>query len=291
MNMLNTLTGIFITVLLQDGDVLKQRIQERLSSVRGTFAVAFHNLDTGREVLFNEREMFHAASTMKTPVMIELFRQARRGTLNLDDPVLVENEFKSIVDGSSYSMDLAEDSDDSVYQLIGQKVTLRFLIYEMITVSSNLAANIAIQIADPKKVTETMRSLGADSIEVLRGVEDLKAFEAGLNNRTTARDLMMIFKALAEANSVEESDRQAMIGILSDQKFNDLIPAGLPPKTRVAHKTGSISGVQHDSGIVFLPDGKRYILVVLSKDLQDAKEGKKAIADVSRIIYDSVMGR
>jgi beta-lactamase class A len=126
---------------------------------------------------------------------------------------------------------------------------------------------------------------------VLRGVEDLKAFDAGLNNRTTAHDLMMIFAALAGGTSIHEADRAAMLEILFQQKFRDVIPAGLPDSVRVAHKTGSITGVRHDSGIVFLADGRRYILVLLSKDLKDGEDGRKALADVSRIIYESMAGR
>ncbi|HEX9614260.1 MAG TPA: serine hydrolase [Bacteroidota bacterium] len=288
--MTTLIAGLIISMLFE-GDPVKEQILERLSHGDGTYAVAFHDIDSGREILINEREMFHAASTMKTPVMIELFRKARQGKLNLDDSIVVKNEFLSLVDGSPYSMDLGEDSDDSVYSLVGTNVTLRFLIYQMITVSSNLATNILIQMADPKAVTQTMRSLGADSIQVLRGVEDQKAFEAGLNNSTTAHDLLMIFKALAEGPSVNEADREAMIGILSEQKFRDVIPAGLPSGTRVAHKTGSITGVRHDSGIVFLPDGRRYVVVFLSKNLRNEQEGKKALADVSRIIYESVAGK
>lgn len=254
-------------------------------------AVAFHDLSTGAQILINEREMFHAASTMKTPVMIELFRQADKRERRLGDSILVKNSFSSIVDGSPYSMDLTDDSDDSVYELIGKRVTVRDLIYQMITVSSNLATNILIEIADARNVTGAMRLLGADSIQVLRGVEDLKAFDAGLNNRTTAHDLMMIFKALADGSAASASSCKEMLDILGDQKFRDMIPGELPPDTRVAHKTGSITGVQHDGGVVFLPDGRKYVLVILSKDLKDREQGVRAIAEISRMIYDNVMGR
>lgn len=280
-----------LSVLLLQEDSLRDRIVRRMASVEGTMAVAFHNLATGGQILINEREMFHAASTMKTPVMIELFRQADTGGMRLSDSIVVKNSFSSIVDGSWYSMNLNDDSDDSLYGMIGQRMTLHGLIYQMITVSSNLAANILIEVADARRVTQSMRTLGADSIQVLRGVEDLKAFEAGMNNRTTAYDLMLMFKALADGKAASSSACLEMLDILDDQKFRDLIPAQLPPDTRVAHKTGSISGVEHDGGVVFLPDGRKYILVILSKDLKDRERGKKAIADISRMIYDNVTGR
>ncbi|MEX2116128.1 MAG: serine hydrolase [Bacteroidota bacterium] len=287
---MKTFILMLLSIFSPENDTLRDRIAARIASVDGIMAVAFHDLMTGKQLLINEREMFHAASTMKTPVMIELFRQADKGIVRLDDSLLVKNSFSSIVDGSPYSMDLGDDSDDSMYGMIGKRMTLRELVYQMITVSSNLATNILIEVADAKKVTRTMRAFGADSIEVLRGVEDLKAFEAGLNNRTNAYDLMLIFKALAEGSIASAHGCEAMIDILDDQKFRDLIPSQLPLDVRVVHKTGSISGVEHDSGIVFLPDGRRYVLVILSKNLNDRDQGKKAIADISRMFYDHVTG-
>lgn len=279
-----------LPALFSQEDSLREKIVGRITSAEGTIAVAFHDLSTGAQILINEREMFHAASTMKTPVMIELFRRAGSGGLQLNDSILVRNSFKSIVDGSSYSMDLKDDSDDSMYGMIGKRMTLRALIYQMITVSSNLASNILIEIAGAQNVTRTMRSMGADSIQILRGVEDLKAFDAGLNNRTNAYDLMVMFKALAEGTAAENSACVEMLDILADQKFRDMIPAQLPLDTRVAHKTGSITGVEHDGGVIFLPDGRKYVLVVLSKDLKDRVEGKKVIAEISRMIYNNATG-
>jgi beta-lactamase class A len=80
-----------------------------------------------------------------------------------------------------------------------------------------------------------------------------------------------------------------MIKILLDQKFNEIIPAQLPKEVKVAHKTGSVSSVRHDCGIIMLPDGSQYVLVLLSKNLKDEEQGIKAMADVSRIVYDYVI--
>lgn len=239
--------------------------------------------------MINDKEMFHAASTMKTPVMIEVFRQAREGRFSLGDSLEVRNEFKSIVDGSPYELDLKDDSDDSMYKKIGQKVPIRELLHQMITVSSNLATNLLMGLVGAESVTNTMRSLGASDIEVLRGVEDGKAFERGMNNRTNAFDLLIVMKAIAQGRAVDSSSSKEMVGILLDQKFRDIIPADLPSDVRVAHKTGSITGVEHDSGIVFLPDGRAYVLVLLSKNLKNPEQGKRGLALVSKRIYDYVV--
>jgi beta-lactamase class A len=257
--------------------------------VQGIFAVAFESLDGKAHLFLNEKMMFHAASTMKTPVMIEVFKQSREGRFSLDDILVVRNEFKSIVDGSSFQLDLKDDSDDSMYKKLGAKASIRELLRQMITVSSNLATNLLMDLAEARNVTATMRSLGASDIEVLRGVEDGKAFEKGLNNRTTAFDLLLIMKAISAGKAVDTAASQEMLEILLKQKFNELIPSLLPADVRVAHKTGNITGVEHDSGIVLLPDGRRYVLVILSKELKDVEAGKKAIALISKRIFDFMM--
>ena len=269
---------------------IKNKIDSIFKSLEGDFAVVFKSLDLKGESLFiNERMIFHAASTMKTPVMIEVFKQAVENKLNLDDSIEIKNEFKSIVDGSSYSLDLADDSGEELYSFIGKKKTIRDLVFDMITVSSNLATNILIELVGAKNVTKTMRSIGANDIKVLRGVEDSKAFQLGLNNVVTAYDLMLIYTNLAENKFVSESLTDDMIGILLQQKHRSRIPAKLPPEVKVAHKTGSITGVGHDSGIIFLPDGRKYVLVLLSKNVKHEKAVIEAQAEVSKIIYDYVV--
>jgi len=228
-------------------DKLKAEVEAKFASVEGDFALAFKNLsDTSQFLLINANENFHAASTMKTPVMIEIFKQAQAKKFGLDDSLLVENQFTSIIDGSVYSMNITDDSGENLYEFIGGYKSVRQLVYDMITVSSNLATNILIQKVGAENVTETMRDLGAMQIEVKRGVEDTKAFEKGINNTVTAFDLMLIFEKLALPGTFDEVSRNEMIEILCAQKFNDLIPVKLPKGLRIAHKTGSITGVQHD---------------------------------------------
>jgi len=267
---------------------LRQQIIDTLEKQKGTFTIAFKDLSTGKELLINEQENFHAASTMKTPVMIEVFKQVAEGKLSLDDSVLIKNEFKSIVDSSVYSLDSADDSESEIYRHIGEKRTIYDLMYQMIIASSNLSTNLIIDLVDAKKVTQTMREMGAKKINILRGVEDEKAYQEGLNNTTTAYDLMLIFEKIAEGKAVNKKSSDAMIKILLNQEHNSIIPAELPKDVKVAHKTGSITGVHHDSGIVFLPNGRKYVLVLLSKNLEDDNAAVKAMADVSKMIYDFV---
>lgn len=267
---------------------LDRQIRHEFEQEAGTFALAFKDLSTGEELLINARDSFHAASTMKTPVLIELYKQAEAGVFDLSDSILVKNEFFSIVDSSIYNLSVGDDSESELYTRVGAKRTIADLAYDMIIVSSNLATNILIGLVDARKVTQTMRELGAPEIQVLRGVEDIKAYEQGLSNSTTAYDLMVIYEKLALGEAVNPEASEEMIDILFDQKFNEIIPARLPEEVKIAHKTGSITGVHHDSGIVFLPDGRKYVLVLLSKELGDFDSGTERMAKVSEMVYEYV---
>lgn len=263
---------------------LRKNISQLISKTEGSFGVAFKNLENGDTLFINKHEYFHAASTMKTPVMLEVFRQIEKKKFKLSDSILVKNEFKSILDNSIFSLSLGDDSDDILYKKLGQKVVLHDLIYDMITVSSNLATNILIDLVDAKNVMKNLQNLGIKENLVLRGVEDKKAFEAGLNNRTTPFGLLQVFEHIA----TNQMKNKVMMDILFAQKFNEIIPAKLPKNTKVAHKTGSITGVQHDSGIVFLPDGRKYILILLSKNLKNTEEGVKTLSEISKVIFEHV---
>ncbi len=268
-------------------ETLKTTIESQISNIDGDVAVAFLDLsDEKNHVFINVDEKFHAASTMKVPVMIELYKQQSEGKLNLNDSILLKNEFKSIVDGSLYKMDIGDDSDDVIYSKIGSMQKMYDLMYSMITVSSNLATNVLIELVDAKKTTATMRTLGAAKIEVLRGVEDQKAYDLGLSNSTTANDLLAIMKAIANGTAGTKEDCEAMLTILKAQKWNDMIPKYLPKEITVAHKTGSITGVHHDAAIVYAPNGKTYVLVLLSKNLKDFKKGTDQLAQISKSVYD-----
>ena len=261
------------------------------ASAAEVVGVAIYDLDTRQTLLINERVSMHAASTMKLPVMMETFRQIEEKKLSLSEPIEVKNKFFSIVDGSEYRLNQADDSDEEIYRRIGQKMPLLELVEHMITRSSNLATNLLIERVTPEKVMKLMAELGANDIRVLRGVEDQKAFDAGRNNTTTAYDLMLLLKLIAENKFTNKRACEKMVGILSAQHFNEGIPAGLPAGTRVAHKTGDITKHNHDAGIVYPPNGKPYIIVVLTKGIADHKRSSKLIADISRLVYQAVTGR
>ena len=267
---------------------LEIKVRELLESQNGTFAIAFKNLEDGNEILINEDEIFHAASTMKTPVMIEVYRKKMIGEISLDDSIFVKNEFESIVDKSTFQLSDFDDSDKNTYDKIGRYISLRELVFDMITISSNFATNLVIKYIGAENINNTMNNIGAKNINVLRGVEDIKAFEKGLNNTTSARDLLVIYEKLANGKVLNRDLSNEMVEILKNQKYDDIIPKYLPKEIEVAHKDGWINGVRHDSGIVFLENGVSYVLILLSKNLDNELEGADMLAKVSLEIYNHI---
>ena len=270
---------------------LREDILAVYDTVDGDFAVGFRDLSTGDTLFIQGDSSYHAASTMKTPVMVEAFRQAAAGKFKMTDSIVLRNEFRSIVDSSLFSLNAADDSDTITYHHLGEKRAIYDLIYDMIIVSSNFATNLVIDIVGAKQVEAMLREIGTKNIHVLRGVEDTKAFRAGLNNTTTARDQVILYEQIANNTIADSVACAEMMKILLDQRFTDILPARLPAGVRVAHKSGSISGVQHDGGIIILPDGRRYILILLSDHLTDAGKGIAAMAKVSELVYNFVTAR
>lgn len=272
-------------------DALRERIQRRIAAEPGDsleVSVALRDLASGDSLLIDAHVEMHAASTMKVPVMLELFRRAEAGELALDDAIPVKNRFTSIADGSPYSLSASDDSDAELYERVGQRITIRELMERMITRSSNLATNLLIELADPERIRSTLAGIGASEMRVLRGVEDTPAFRRGMNNATTAYGLMKVLEGVARGELVSEASSQEMLRILEGQEFQEMIPAGLPPGTRVGNKTGWITGIHHDGAIVY-PEGRApYVLVVLTRGYRDTEAANRVAADVSRLVWEEM---
>lgn len=291
--------GLVLFTAFQRAQAAEPETVERLREVirqsgAEVVGLAVEDLETGRRILIDERLNLHAASTMKVPVMMEIFRRAGRGEISLNDRIRVKDRFSSIVDGSEYRLTAESDSDQEIYQQIGKEMTVRQLVERMITISSNLATNILIDLVRPESIRSLTRSLGALDIQVRRGVEDSKAFQAGLNNTTTALDLMILLKALADCPTSQLKGCSEMIDILAAQKFNNGIPAGLPPGIRIAHKTGEITRHNHDAAIVYPApvsgrSRKPYVIVVLTKGITDEKRSSRLIAELAAIVHASLV--
>ncbi len=268
---------------------LQDKIETVISEYpNATVAVAIRDASTQTTLDILPDRPFHAASTMKVPVQIEAWRRVRDTGLSLDSTLEVKNSFRSIVDGTPYRIE--EDSDDAIYERLGERMTISDLIYQMITVSSNLATNLLIDFLGAEPVQETVNSLGAPGMQVLRGVEDLKAFELGLSNSTTARALATLLEAIHQGKAVSPAADSNMVEVLLDQAFNEMIPAGLPSDVLVAHKTGQITRIHHDAAIIYPPNSPPYVLIILIEGLEDDAESAALGAGIARTTHAELRG-
>jgi beta-lactamase class A len=291
----STLLGLsFATTAVAQGSgtgALAAAIRERIGRVPGAeVAVSYRNLGTGDSLDLGADVEFHAASTMKIPVMLEVLRSVEAGRLGLDQGILLVNRLHSIVVGSTYSLDAGEDRDSLVYSLVGQRVPVRELMERMIVRSSNLATNALVALVGADRANATAHGLGATHIRVLRGVEDIKAYDAGLNNTTTSADLAVLLEKIERREALGAASAQLMKEILLRQELNGEIPAGLPPGTPVAHKTGSITATLHDAAIVYPRNRKPYVLVVLTRNIPRQETARQLIADISRLTWNQATG-
>jgi beta-lactamase class A len=219
--------------------------------------------------------------------MMELFRRAHVGDLSLDSMLSIKNSFASFADGEPFSLNEKDDAETTLYHRIGEGETLREINRLMIVRSSNLATNMLLEVLGAAQITSFMHEIGATGLEVRRGPEDDRAFTLGMNNVATARGLMHIFRLLAEGRVVSPEASAEMVEVLLGQEFIEGIPAGLPSGSRVAHKTGWINRHYHDVGIVFLSDRAPWVLAILTKGLDEATDGPRLVAAISRLVEGS----
>jgi len=269
----------------QQSAALGAALEARIARDTAAVAVAYYDPVTRDTLLINGLKRYHAASTMKVPVLIELARRIDAEQLSWTRMIPVRNSFRSLADGSPFVLDLTDDSDSTLYQEIGYDQPVERLARLMIVRSSNLATNILLERLEPSRVNATAHALGADSIQVLRGVEDGKAFAQGLNNTTTARDLALLLDAIAGGRAASRRQTARMVDFLLGQEFNEGIPAGVPAGVRVAHKTGEITAISHDAAIIYPPGRGPYVLVVLTKGYAAPREAYRLMADLSGLVY------
>ena len=252
-------------------------------------AVALHDFESGFELHYNADRWFHAASTIKVPILLGVFAAIDRGDLLPHSRVHVRNRFLSVVEDIPFRVESGRDANSAVHNAIGKMMRVDELAYHMITTSSNLATNLVLGVIGPQSVNETLRQLHLDEgIDLKRGVEDELAFEKGINNMVTANGLLKILVMLAQGKAFSPALSRRMMDILHGQEFNQGIPARLPKGARVAHKTGEISTVAHDAGVVYLPKRKPYALVILTEWDPTTSGRSRTIAGISHTIYEAL---
>ena len=271
---------------------LRTRIESQAVGGPGIHSVAFRDFQTDESIFIHADDRTHAASLMKLPVMMAAFELAGRGELDLAQPVLVRDVFRSIVGGEPFTVPIEPTSP--LYPRKGQRMPLLDLIGAMITRSDNTATNLVIELTGAARVHDLVRRLGTRNTKILRGVEDNAAYEAGMSNETSAADMLTLLAACRESPLFTAAGREEMMAILRRQEHRSMIAQGIPAGSGaiVANKTGSISWVEHDAGIVDLPGGRSYGIDIMTHDFADKRdEATRTGAAISRSIYEHVSSR
>ena len=217
------------------------------------------------------------ASTMKLVVLFSYLEAVDDGRVDPRADIRVHSDFPS-ADGI-HRFDVSEEDEDDLAPWRRETAPLQWLVERMVTRSSNLATDLVIEAVGLDRVVERAQQCDPD-FRVRRWIDDVPAIRAGILNQVSASALATTFHALAAGTALTPAQTSAAVTLLAANTWNDEIPAGLPPGTRVAHKNGWDDGIRHDAGIVFPDDAPAYVLVVLTTGLADGV-AQPLIADVS----------
>jgi beta-lactamase class A len=240
--------------------------------------VSISDFESGREFSYHGDRWFHAASTIKLAVLLGVYGAIHHGDLLPQSRVHVRNRFLSAHDGSPYRVRVDRDANAEVHREIGRTLRVSELAEHMITSSSNLATNLLFDLVGIDVLQRTLEQFDLEGIDLRRGVEDELAYQHGL------------LRLIGEERAFSPELSRQMLDVLHRQQFRSGIPAGLPREARVANKTGDISTVAHDAGLVYLPNRKPYAIAVLTEWEPSATGRSTTIAAASYIGYAALVG-
>lgn len=237
----------------------------------GRWGIVVEDLEHRGSISLNADLPFTAASVIKVPIMMAAFHKAREGAIRLDDSIVLRREDK--VGGSGVLKELHS----------GLVLTLLDAINLMIVVSDNTATNLVIDAIGKDTINEYMISKGCTGSRLENYL--MKPKPGGPYNTVTAKDIALLLKGIWERTIENPGDCDAMLDIMRRQQYNEKLPRYLPREAVCAHKTGEVSGVTHDVGIVTSPSAS-FLIVCLSQNLNDTRKGMDVIGKVARWAYD-----
>jgi beta-lactamase class A len=237
----------------------------------GQVALDVIDLASGYSTGYDASASMPAASTIKIPVMVEVFRQLQAGRFDLGRRVTLRNSDKDW--GSGELCDAPA----------GRSYPVSDLLAKMIDISDNTATNMLIRLVGRHNINASMYALGLRHTVL---ANDIRSDGYGIRYdlRSSPQDLAQLLSGMAHQRLVDEWSSAQMIAILSGQEHNTLIPEPLPPDLAIAHKTGTLHDTLNDVGIVYA-DNAPYVIAVMTTDLPTLSAGRRFIRGVSRLAY------
>jgi beta-lactamase class A len=256
--------------------MLESKIRDYIKTQKGNIAVFVKDLSTNEEIKINENLVFPSASTIKISIMSELFSKINDGVFDFNDTVEINENMRTGGDG------ILKDLEP------GHKFTLKELTTLMIILSDNMATNILIDLLGMDNINSTIQKLGLPNTRLQRKMMDSQAAREGRENYITASDLANILELIYSGENVNKKYSGIMLDILKRQQVRGRLDLYLPEDTVIAHKTGDLDNLEHDGGIVYLPE-KEYIVCVLTNDTETNKDGREIIGKISKMVYDKML--
>jgi beta-lactamase class A len=248
-------------------------VREVEAGLDGILGLALKDLKTGKTFLINEREVFPQASSIKIAILLEAFKQAEEGRLQLDEFIALEESRKVAGSGVLYYLG---------------RPSLRLSVHDtavlMVVLSDNTATNLLIDKVGMEAVNKRLDVLGLSKTRLRRKMMDLKAAAEGRENVSTPLEMMTLLEKLWKGDVLKEPYRKDLLEILTIPKDSPL-RAGVPEGIAVAEKPGELEAVRCDSGIVQLT-GRPYVICVMTTYLKHDADGNPAITKISRLVYE-----
>ncbi|HTX59442.1 MAG TPA: serine hydrolase, partial [Verrucomicrobiae bacterium] len=232
---------------------LGYQVRKLASRLPASDALEVLDLSTGYRVGFNAGDSMPAASTIKIPVMVTVFRQLADGRFDLQRRVTLLERDKDWGSG-----ELCDAPDGSTYSVAE-------LVEKMIEISDNTATNMLIRLVGLRNVNETMLQLG---LEHTRLRDDIRTEGWSIRQelRTSPDDLVRLLAMMARRQLIDAWSSNEMISILEADQFNSLLPEPLPDDVTIAHKTGSLFDTLNDAGIVY-ENNAPYVIAIMTTGL------------------------
>lgn len=254
---------------------MRQYIEHALAEQTGKWGIVITKLGSDNRIKINSDLVFPSASLIKVPIMVEVMRQAAIGSISLEQQLEVTASHKT--GGAGILKELRA----------GLTMTVQELVTLMIVLSDNTATNMLIELVGMGEINHTCEEYGLTSTVLRRKMMDFEAARAGAENETSAADMARIFQAIYDSQGIPQAYGQQMLDILKRQQVRDKLPFYLPEETVFANKTGTLPGVEHDAGLLFLPSGV-YLICILLGDLPTNYQGIQCIAKLGQIIYNKL---
>ncbi|QSO47135.1 serine hydrolase [Alicyclobacillus mengziensis] len=265
---------------------LSQKLDQIVEQAPGLLTVAIEHLETGEQYLNQADEVMYAASVIKVPIMVSVFDEVHKGRLRLDERIAVQAE------------DMVTGSGSIQYLSPGLELPIVDLVTLMIIESDNTATNVLMDRIGLDTIQSSMKDWGLSATQLHNKLQIIPAHPNPQRNVITAREMTTYLAKMARGQLVSYQACRKMIGIMKWQIFNDGIPSLIPatdeligavPKWEFAHKTGWVTGIAHDVGILYL-QGHSFVVSACAKDFTDKASIHKSMGQLGRALYDEVYG-